>query len=267
MEPNTLTTDPTVLPTETLNRYLYGTDPTERIVAVERSGPDRVRVFRRIDRQVVEERVAFRPWLIMTNEPEWADLAADLRPTRLGGDGDYCWYVPCRNWNVFQDVRTRLRDAGADALLFNSPVQQYLIGTGRTLFKGMVFDDLLRFQLDIEATSLDPHVPTARIFLVSARLSTGEERLFGAAGEDETTILRDLTTFIRDADPDIIEGHNIFNYDLPYILTRASSLRRDARVGAGRLRCPGGQQCADAIQGRRAFDTVSATLRLRAAYH
>jgi DNA polymerase I len=214
---------PETVASDALNRYLYGTDPTERIVAVERSGPDRVRVYRRVDGQVAEERASFRPWLLMTDEPAWADLASDIRTTRLDGNADYCWFVECRNWNVYQDVRNRLRDASADPLVFNSPIQQYLISSGRTLFKVMVYDDLLRLQLDIEATSLDAFAPNARVFLISARTSTGEERLFGAAEEDETTILEDLTTFIRDVDPDIIEGHNVFNYDVPYLLARAAA--------------------------------------------
>ena len=223
MDAQQTTIEPAAVTGDALNRYLYGADTTERIVAVERGGPDRVRVYRRMDGHVTEERASFRPWLLMTHEPAWADLAKDVRSARLAGDADYCWFVECRNWSVYQDVRNRLRDAGEEALVFNSPIQQYLISSGRTLFKGMVYEDLLRLQLDIEATSLDPFAPNARVFLVSVRTSSGEERLFGASGEDEATILDDVTAFIRDMDPDIIEGHNIFNYDMPYLLARAAA--------------------------------------------
>ena len=218
------TIEPAAITGDALNRYLYGADPTERIVAVERGGPDRVRVYRRMDGHVTEERASFRPWLLMTHEPAWAELAKDVRAARLAGDADYCWFVECRNWPVYQDVRNRLRDAGEESLVFNSPIQQYLISSGRTLFKGMVYEDLLRLQLDIEATSLDPFAPNARDLSRQRRgRAAGEERLFGASGEDEATILEDVTAFIRDIDPDMIEGHNIFNYDLPYLLARAAA--------------------------------------------
>lgn len=222
-EINDATIQPAMLAEDALNRYLYGSDPTERIVAVERGGPDRMRVYRRVEGRVVEERAPFRPWLLMTQAPAWPEITSDVRATRLAGDAAYCWFVECRNWSVFQDVRGRLRDGGEDPLLFTSPIQQYLLSSGRTLFKGMVYEDLLRMQLDIEATSLDPFAPHARIFLVSIRTSAGEERLFGAAGEDEATILADVTAFIRAVDPDVIEGHNIFNYDAPYFLARAAA--------------------------------------------
>ena len=211
------------LPTDELNRYLYGTDNTECIVAVERSGGDRMRVWRRVDGKVEEERVAFRPWLLAEDEPAWPDLAGDLRPTRLAGEATYKWFVECRNWGVYQEARSRLRDAGADPLVFGSPVQQYLISSGRTLMKGMTYDDLLRMQIDIESTSLDPQDPKARVLLVSVRTSAGEERLFGAADEDECTILENFSSYIREADPDMIEGHNIFNYDFPYLAARAAA--------------------------------------------
>src|SRR6185437_12995164 len=111
------TIEPAAVTGEALNRYLYGSDPTERIVAVERGGPDRVRVYRRVDGRVIEERATFRPWMLMTDEPAWSDLAADIRTTRLGGDGEYCWFVEFRHWGIFQDARTRLRDAGAESLV------------------------------------------------------------------------------------------------------------------------------------------------------
>src|SRR4051812_45733405 len=104
----TTTATPHALPEEQLNRYLYGSDPTERIVAVERGGPDRMRVYRRVDGSVVEERVTFRPWLLMTTEPAWPDLAANLRTPRLEGEGDFCWFVECRTWPAYQDLRSRL---------------------------------------------------------------------------------------------------------------------------------------------------------------
>jgi len=211
------------LPTDELNRYLYGSDATECIVAVERSGPDKIRVWRRIEGVIREERVPFRPWLLMEDEPAFADLASDLRLTRLTGDADYRWFVECRNWNVYQEIRARLRDAGAEPLYFGSPIQQYLIASGRTMLKGMTFDKILRLQLDIEGTSLDPLAANARVLLVSIRTSEGEERLFGAAGEDERALLEDMTAFIRAVDPDVIEGHNIFNYDFPYLRARAEA--------------------------------------------
>ena len=90
----------------------------------------------------------------------------------------------------------------------------------RTLFKEMVFEDLRRVQLDIETTGLDPSVPDNRILIAALRASDGDELVLTAMSEE--ALLADLSAAITRLDPDVIEGHNIYNFDLPFIVERAS---------------------------------------------
>jgi DNA polymerase elongation subunit (family B) len=39
--------------------------------------------------------------------------------------------------------------------------------------------------------------------------------------ESERTALKHLTSLIKERDPDVIEGHNLFRFDLPYLVSRA----------------------------------------------
>src|SRR4029077_8908439 len=39
--------------------------------------------------------------------------------------------------------------------------------------------------------------------------------------DSERAALKRLTTLIQERDPDVIEGHNLFRFDLPYLVTRA----------------------------------------------
>ena len=43
-------------------------------------------------------------------------------------------------------------------------------------------------------------------------------------------------TFIREADPDIITGYNINNFDLPYLINRAKHLKVKNFEMLGRIR-------------------------------
>ena len=45
----------------------------------------------------------------------------------------------------------------------------------------------------------------------------------------ETELLERWAEFIREADPDIITGYNIQNFDLPYVINRSAALK--AKVG------------------------------------
>ena len=53
--------------------------------------------------------------------------------------------------------------------------------------------------------------------------------------DDETQMLEAWAAFVREADPDIVTGYNIANFDLPYLLRRAVKLKSDRAQMLGRL--------------------------------
>ncbi len=103
------------------------------------------------------------------------------------------------------------------------PIEQYLMLTGRTYFRDLVYDDLHRLQFDLETTSLDPH--RGRIFLVAVRDSRGFAVTIEAPKpDDERRLIAELCTIVRVRDPDGVENHNLFGFDLPFLEARASEL-------------------------------------------
>ncbi len=210
--------------TSAIEQLLYGTDPLPRIVAVETAGPSKMRLYQRTSADEIESSLEpFEPWLILDQEPEWPRLREQYRTERLHGEAHFCWLVIFRTWSAFLTARTLLEEAGIEWAGFRAPVEQYLAFSGRTLFKTMDYADLVRLQLDIETTGLEPEAPDARILLVVISSTRGEELALGANGEDEATILQQMNEAITRIDPDIIEGHNIYNFDLPYIRARAAA--------------------------------------------
>lgn len=208
-----------------LDRLLYGGDPTPGIVAVEQAGRDAMRVYRRAarDAAVTSAVEPFAPWLLLDHEPGWPQLAASSNVSTLLGEASFRYLVRFAHWSAFLTARDLLRDAGHHWLGFRGPVDQFLAATGKTLFKGLAFDDLVRLQLDIETTGLDPAAPDAAVLLVTIATNRGHEEAIGADGADEATILRRLNARVAALDPDVIEGHNLYNFDLPYLLARAAA--------------------------------------------
>ena len=99
--------------------------------------------------------------------------------------------------------------------------KNFLVSTGRTLFKGMTFGEVRRMQIDLETNSLSPTAADAGIFMIAASDNQGhEEILIG----DEAEMLRRVTALVQEWDPDVIEGHNFYGFDLPYLRARASRL-------------------------------------------
>ncbi|MER3448786.1 MAG: DNA polymerase [Chloroflexota bacterium] len=202
-------------------RLLYGPNPRPGLVAVE-PAPAGVRLFARDGLRVSAEVVPFEPWILL---PEGAPVPAGaVRVERLEG-GDLNCLVRFLDWSTWRSARTQLARETEDFLSPPSPAEQFLVAAGGALFYGLHFDDLVRVALDIESSTLDPTAPGARVLAAALRDNRGTELVLGIRGEPEAQILADLTRALRRLDPDIIQGHNIFAFDLPYLVARAEALR------------------------------------------
>ena len=52
--------------------------------------------------------------------------------------------------------------------------------------------------------------------------------------ESEHDTLKRLTALIKERDPDVIEGHDLFRFDLPYLVARAKKAKNETRLGTQR---------------------------------
>lgn len=236
--------EPSPAPPEALDAALYGHDPTPGIVSAEPlldADEALMRVYRRVDGQVVAETAPFYPFFFLSDLKLLRGFPRGrYRYQQLAGDNFYAYLVVTRSWGAYWDaVRHVERAAGSterrpEALyLIGSPAQQYLMQTGRTCFKGMAFDALHRLQLDIEVAT--PHGfpnadrPGDAVIIVALSDNRGWQHLLhtaaaevphGQACAGEAALLRTLVDLIRRRDPDVLEGHNLYGFDLPYLATR-----------------------------------------------
>ena len=242
------------------NTLLFGADPTARIVAVELGESGTVRVHRReTDGSTVTDVEPFHPFV-------WADSdVVDLgtETEKLRGDLKYGWLITVDSWKELIALRNGLKNAGRDFFAFTDPVQHYLTATGRTLFKDLQFGALKRMQ--IEVLQCVDHIMS-----VAVSDNTGWEELIivdqNNREESERDALRRLTALIKERDPDVIEGHDLFRVHLPLLVARAKKLktRLDWGRNGGFLRSrPSRLQIAEktidypkfAIDGRHFVDT------------
>lgn len=116
-----------------------------------------------------------------------------------------------------------------------SPDEQFLIQTGKRLFKGMDdYDDLHRFQFDLETEGLDASKDA--IFQIGMRDNRGYEEVLETRGDTEQerrdcermNIMKFFGT-IRNLAPDIITAYNDANFDWPFIKRRCERLNLDIK--------------------------------------
>jgi DNA polymerase elongation subunit (family B) len=228
------------------DEYLFGWDQTPGIVSVWADRAGRALVWRREGEHVICERESFRPWLLATSLADLAHLRAAPLPVGAPGagnvlcsyrelageEGSYRYLLFGRDGRALEQELTigaskRLgRRIGSinelpDTYYRVGPVEQYLMLSGRVYFRGLTYEDLHRLQFDLETTSLDPH--RGRIFLIAVKDSRGFSMVLDApTQEDEPRLIRELCALIQEGDPDVIENHNLFGFDLPFLEYRAS---------------------------------------------
>jgi DNA polymerase elongation subunit (family B) len=234
------------------DEYLFGWDPVPGIVSVWANRSGEAVIWRREGERVLCSQRRFWPWVLATSLADLQAAGQRLRPVATwppvrpaepsgtiyyreldGPEGTYRFLLCCEDLNRLERVLLRgaARRLGQrprslaelEGYYAVGPVEQYLMQTGQVYFRGLAYEQLHRLQLDLETTALDPH--RGRIFLAAVRDNRGLARVLEAPREeDEPGLIRDLCSLICQRDPDVIENHNLFGFDLPFLEERAHVL-------------------------------------------
>jgi DNA polymerase I len=217
------------------NTLLFGADPTPRIVAIELGETGTVKVYRReADGSTVADVEPFHPFV-------WCDsdvVDLGIESEKLESSLKYGWLVTVDSWKELIALRNGLKGSGRDFFAFTDPVQHYLTATGRTLVKDLPFEELKRMQIEVLSVAgvADPGAAVSdrgyiadHIMGIALSDNTGWEELLVVDSknveESEHAVLKRLTAIIKERDPDVIEGHDLFRVDLPYLVARAKKAK------------------------------------------
>lgn len=215
--------------TPNYNKILYGHDLTENIVAVEPvSGRGMVEVFYREGNTVRSVYEPYKHFMYIRDGNPLIRTLIGCDIYRLAGNGYYNLFVESVD---HQDLLQRAKEIEDKHYVWRI-TDGYLIRSGRTLFKGMEFDDPLVLAVDIETLSStggfsDPTNPGDEIIIISMKDNRGNEWLLNQGDlpwecGDEANLLRHFVQEILRIDPDIIIGHNFFGFDMPFIQERCN---------------------------------------------
>lgn len=214
---------------------LFGADRTEGIVAVEPIGDSTMRIFMRGSKGVECWDEPFEPFLLVEDTSLIAGFRGKWEAEPLAGTNSYKYLVRLSSWPECVKAKDFLQkksglppsDPQAPYLFISDPVHQFLLFTGKTFFKGITFRDLHRLALDIETACApgyefsNPQRDEDRIISIALVDNKGYSEVLLGTDLQEPEMLEALGERIRKIDPDVIEGHNLFNFDLEYISARA----------------------------------------------
>ena len=233
-----------------MNPLLFGRNSEQNIVAVHTLDESTVRVYKRSGSMISFTDEEIFPFFHLSESRFISGFSKTFWLKQLEGSNFYQYICAFQRvhdmWDAVRHVLEKINesqerriDSYADAeQIFLRPDTntQFLMQSGKTLFKGMEFSDIYRMQLDIETYSKsykfsNAERPEDRIILISLSDNRGWETVLGGRQTEEEDLIAQCIEIIRKKDPDVLEGHNIFNFDLPYLLKRCELHRIEFAIG------------------------------------
>jgi len=249
---------------QTVNDFLFGRDPMERIITIECDyTDDEVSIIYVDDKGVKRvKREPFKPfaWVkhsaairmyqgnkgtIKRKLMEYGIWVKSLQSKKTGIDrldnGYVYMFYATRKMSFtqflsfFTDAGTPIyerkkkgneQNQGSKEFMVVSPVEQYMISTGKRLFKGYEnYNELKRMSFDIETQGLNPLIH--RIEQIGIRTNKGFETIISVEGEteeeknqNELNAIEQTVQIIAEEKPDTIYGHNSENFDWDFFIVR-----------------------------------------------
>lgn len=245
---------------EDIDKFLSGTDPMEHIIKIEGSYDDdkmtiifrgkngRLKILKENfypfvwckqsaarklfdgNRNILKEKMAM--YGISCKGLRIADEDGNVHPRMENGYRVLFFAKFAMSYKKFMDffkeagrpIYPQPSDAnyGLREFIAVAPTEQYMIQTGRRMFKGYDdYDDLIRMSWDLETEGLDPHIHA--ISQIGIRTNKGFEKIITIDGEgeekekNEMEGLKKFFEIIYREQPDIIAGYNTENFDWYFI--------------------------------------------------
>lgn len=194
-----------------------------------------MRIFIRNNDNLTTQDAHFTPFIFIEEENLLEGFNRPFELEKLTSDNPYRFLALFKGWGdclkakSYLQKKTKLSPTSKDVpyLFYSDAVLQFLLLTGKTFFKGLGFHSVYRLALDIETACApgyafsNPERVEDRIISIALMDNHGKGEVIFGKDYDEHEMLVMLNDRIAELNPDVIEGHNIFNFDLEYIAARA----------------------------------------------
>lgn len=221
---------------------LFGSDRTHGLVGAAEEAVG-VTTWWRTERGVEQRSEDFQPflWLSQSELLEGCSARFELEP--LAGEGFFRFLVRCPDMSELRKVSRHVAKACGNspghqesAQIFSPDViHQYLLWTGRTFYRGIAFEELQRLAITIETDLTEGFEFSSPerdpILAIVLREPSGWETVLSLDELTEEEMLERFVALVRERDPDVIEGHDLFKTTLRYLYRRARSLEISLDLG------------------------------------
>lgn len=191
-----------------LDDFVFGKNKLEKIVSIEVED-DTVHIFHS---DGSKSNLPMVYWIL-------SPTSLDRNFKRLRGNSHYKFIRTFRTKAEYKEMAGKWFKR--DTYQVWDDCEAAMLYYGLTYFKGLKVEDVSVLSFDIESDGLE-HTGHSKVFLITNTfLKNGEvtKRHWRLDDFDDDcgAMIEDWCTWVREIDPDVITGHNIFGYDLAYL--------------------------------------------------
>lgn len=194
------------------NDLIFGKNKLEKVVACEPYG-DKLLVFQEIDGQLVDTMIDNKYWLITSER-------ISQKQRELSGDQTYKFIAEFDSLEEKTKVRGLVKSNKIDYWDIFNPKEASMVYNGLTYFKGLNPKDVSVLSWDIETTGLT-HDDNSKVLLISNTFRKNGvivKKLFAYDDyKNQKQLIDAWCNWVREIDPTLIIGHNIYGYDFQYL--------------------------------------------------
>jgi DNA polymerase, archaea type len=195
------------------NDLIWGRDKTERVVSCETSEDKLILFTEELDGSVKTEFIENKYWLLTRQK-------VSSKQSDLDGDLPYKYIAEFDTVEKRNEITTMLRKKNVDFYrIFNSH-EQSLVRHGITYFKGMKPNEISVLSFDIETDGLLHH-KDSEIYIISNTFRKQNKKVRKLFTLDQYKNQKDMLdawcSWVREMNPSVMLGHNIYGYDLQYL--------------------------------------------------
>lgn len=205
------------------DEVIFGKNDLSNIVSIEVDDNANVTIFREKDGSVTTENIQTKFWLV---SPSGLNKTYE----RLDGDLYYKYIKTTPNRNTWMSLRKQNPSSWS---VWNAK-EATMIYEGLTHFKGMNLNEVSVLSFDIESYGLLTF-RHKEIYMISCTLWKNGTVTRKQFCEDELggekNLIIEFCKWVREVDPSVITGWNIYGYDFPYLARCAAKYDIDLELG------------------------------------
>jgi len=207
----------------TLDPKIYGHGTTEHIVNIS-AKRGQLHIYRETPKGVTLEVTPYQPWVL-------SEVPLDDDFEQLDGDNAYKYVRMFSTEKAFREFK---RNHRSDVWSPRGIVEQYLLTSGNTYFKGTMRKDVSILCMDIETTGLHLN-DSAKVLMIANTYRKGDMLINKLFSLDDYRSQRDLfdawAEWVRQMNPSILATYNGLAFDFPYLIHCAKRAGACLRLG------------------------------------